>query len=292
MTPFRPPPYAPGTNPALQRRFTLTPQLLRFVEEFLISLDPNVAARRAGLPAADGPRLLATRSIQEAISFHSRRALSRQQIYLEDTLRNLVALRDFNPNELVEVRRKPCRHCYGDDHEFQYTDIEFRLARAKHRNEQLVLPEENRVPFDEKGGPGYTTNRLPMRGPDWAEQEDQNQDPPPQPNGDHSCPACFGHGELFVIIKDTRNLSLGARLAYDGVKVGNGGAVEVKIRDRNWAEDRIARYAGMFNDRRAPTDPNRMNDEQLVDAVVSLVERGTVEFEALPLPTPTEEETE
>ncbi len=188
--------------------------------------------------------------------------MTRQQVYLEDVLRNLIALRDADPNELVELRRVNCRNCHGQDHEYQFDDVEHRHASARHRAEQLRLPDSQRVPFDEKGGAGFRRNA------------------PPSPD----CPVCDGDGELRVIVKDTRNLSLGARLLYDGVKVGAGGSVEVKMRDRGWAEDRIARYAGMFNDRRAPTDPNRLNDDQLVDAVITLVERGTVELEQLPFP--------
>jgi phage terminase small subunit len=241
----------------------LTPQRARFVEEFVISLDPRDAARRAGLAEQDGPRLLASHQIQQAISLASRRALSRQQVYLEDTLSNLVALRDADPNELVELRRVNCRHCHGQDHEYQFTDLEHRHAESDHRATMLRIPNpEDRVPFDEKGGAGFRLNA------------------PPAPD----CPACDGDGVLRVIVKDTRTLSRGARLLYDGVKVGAGGSVEVKFRDRGWAEDRIARYAGMFNDRRTPSDPNRLSDDQLVDAVVALVEHGTVQLEHLPLP--------
>ena len=262
----RPPPLRrlPGAHPTAQQRFVLTPQRARFVEEYVISLDPRDAALRAGLTAQDGPRLLASSQIQRAISLASRRALSRQQIYLEDTLANLVALRDFDPNELVELRRVNCHHCHGQDHEYQYDDLEYRHALSAHRQRMQLLPETSpdRVPFDERGGPGFALNA------------------PPDPD----CPSCGGDGVLRVIVKDTRNLSRGARLAYDGIKVGAGGSVEVKFRDRNWAEDRIARYAGMFNDRRTPSDPNRLSDDQLVDAVVALVEHGTVELEHLPLP--------
>lgn len=252
----------PSIRHPIQKRFVLTPQHVRFVEEFLLSHDPDDAARRVGLLPKDGRRLLAHRRIQDAISFASRRALSRQQIYLEDVLRNLVALRDADPNELVELRRVNCRNCHGQDHEYQYTDVEFRRARTEHLARQLRLPDEERVPFDERGGPNFNLNGAP----------------------DPECPECGGDGILRVIVKDTRTLSYGARLLYDGVKVGAGGAVEVKFRDRAWAEDRLLRYAGAFNDRRAPTDPNRLNDSQLIEAVATLVERGDLAYEALPPP--------
>ena len=267
------PPRLPGARPSAQAQFILTPQRVRVIEEFILSLDPHTAAERAGLAPQDGPRLLATKQIQDAISLASRRALSRQQIYLEDILRNLVALRDADPNELVELRRVNCRNCNGVDHEYQYTDLEHRHALADHRAKMqgiaATAPDPHNdprlVPFDEKGGSGFALNAPPHQ----------------------ECPACGGDGTLRVIVKDTRALSYGARLLYDGVKVGAGGSVEVKFRDRAWAEDRLARYAGMFNDRRTPTDPNRLTDDALVDAVVALVERGTVQRDALPFVDPT-----
>lgn len=262
----RPTPRLPGATPAhhIQRRFVLTPQQVRWVEEYLISHDADDASQRSGVALEDGRRLLATRQIQDAISLASRRALSRQQVYVEDVLRNLVALRDADPNELVELRRVNCRHCHGHDHERQYDDVEYRHALSAHRAAMMTLPHDQRVPFDELGGPGFRRNAAP----------------------NPACPSCDGDGELRVVVKDTRRLSLGARLLYDGVKVGAGGSVEVKMRDRGWAEDRIARYAGMFNDRRPSADPNRLSDDQLIDAVVTLVEHGTVEIEHLPLGAP------
>lgn len=267
----------PGSGPG-QQRFVLTPQQLRWVEEYLLTHDPRDAATRVGLPPEAGPRLLAQPAVQSAISFASRRALTRQQVYLEDVLRNLVALRDADPNELVSIRRAACRHCWGVDNERQFTDLEYRHALSAHRQAMALLnPDDpNIVPFDEKGGPGYTVNRDPARGLDWVERHRTGAQTAPD-----SCPACYGDGDLRVLVRDTTNLSPGARLLYDGVKVTPGG-VEVKLRDRAWAEDRLARYAGAFNDRRTPTDPNRLSDDQLVDAVVTLVERGTLSIEHLP----------
>src|SRR5579864_5133886 len=163
----------PGSKTS-QRRFVLTPQQLRFIEEFLVSHDARDAAARAGLAPADGPRLLATRTVQDAISLASRRALSRQQIYLEDVLKNLIALRDADPNELIELRRVNCRNCHGQDHEYQFNDLEYRHALSDHRRKMQLLPPDSleRVPFDELGGPNFQINA------------------PPHPQ----CPACGGDG--------------------------------------------------------------------------------------------------
>lgn len=252
--------------PPDQRRYLLDPSEIRFVEEYLIDLDPRRAAARANLPPDRGRVLLARPKVQEAIALQRRRRLSRLQIYADEIVRRWAALASADPNELVELRRVNCRHCNGVDHEYQFTDLEYRHALSQHRAEMDRLARADAddprlVPFDEKGGAGFRHNG------------------PPNPD----CPACDGDGVPRVILKDTRNLSESARLLYDGVKVGAGGAIEMKFRDRSWAEQQLARHAGLFNER-APIeefDPNRMSDDQLDATLHSMIERGVVEIEGV-----------
>lgn len=263
--PRRPPSYQPAIAPPRnaraprQDRYDLTPQQRRFVEELLVDADVRLAAPRAGLTVERGRALLGTTRVQDALAFARRRRLSRLDLYADDSLLRWVALANADVNELVEVRRVNCRHCHGQDHEYQYDDLEHRHARTKHLADQMALPDEARTPFDDAGGPGFNRNAPPAA----------------------DCPRCAGDGELRVIIKDTRNLTLGGRLLYDGVKVGPGGAIEVKLRDRAWAEGMIARHAGMFAMKNPVEefDPNKMTDDQLDAVTIALVERGVVEIE-------------
>ena len=57
----------------------------------------------------------------------------------------------------------------------------------------------------------------------------------------------------------------------------------MKLRDRSWAEQQLARHAGLFNDR-VPIeefDPDRMTDDQLTATLVALAERGSIEIEGV-----------
>lgn len=269
-----------GPNPASrdlvphdQRRYVLTPQEHRFVEEYLIDLDPRAASGRANLAPDKGKTLLARPKIQEAIALARRRRLGRLQIYGDEIVRRWAALASADPNELVEMRRVNCRNCNGVDFEPQYTDLEYRHALAAHRQQTQAIAAEHRrngtdpdddprlVPFDERGGAGFRHNG------------------PPNP----ACPNCDGDGLLKVLIKDSRYLSPQGKLLYDGVKVTAGG-VEVKMRDRSWAEQMLARHAGLFNEREPihEFNPDRMSDEQLDSVLHSMIEHGQVTLDATP----------
>ena len=250
--------HQPAISPHNQ---ALTPQETRWVEEFLIDLDAPQAALRVGLTAKQGKALLNSPRIQHAVSLAKRRRANRLQLYGEDVLRRWDLLARTSVNELVEVRRVNCRHCNGEDNDYQFTKNELNEARRKHELDALRYPNnpEFARPFDIKGGPGY------------------NQTAPPS----EDCPECNGLGVPLVLLKDTRNLSEGANLLYDGIKTGPGGAIELKVRSRQWAEEMVARHIGMFNDRRPieTLDPSQLTDSQLDEVVTVLMERGVVALE-------------
>jgi phage terminase small subunit len=143
-------------------------------------------------------------------------------------------------NEIAQVRRVPCRYCWGEDHGYQETPAE-RGARRKAFDQALArLTASTKhgavvaVPdFDELGGIGYTIKREPH--PD--------------------CPECFGEGEERVYLADTRKLSKAALGLFEGVEIKSG-MVSVKVKDRAGAEDRLARHLGMFVDRKLSLNIN------------------------------------
>lgn len=278
----------------------LTPQQVRFAEEFISDprLDPRAAAVRAGFKPNDGRRLLANPLVQDRISLLKSRALSRCEIYGDAILRTWAALAGADPAELQYAFRVNCRRCWGIEHQHQFTDAEHQLALRNHLREQLRLPEAERREFDDLGGPGFMPFRDPMRGPDWVERERATW-PVGRPfdalaTSDRSCPACGGYGELKVVLRDTRSLSPAGRLLFDGYKVHPGGQVEIRMRDRFRAEENLARFAGLFNDRRQidEFDPDRLTDEQLNEVLGRLVERGAVELEGEAVPVDDESERE
>lgn len=134
-------------------------------------------------------------------------------------------------NEIAQVRRIPCRYCYGVGHKYQETPQE-RRDREKDHAETLrglmdkAVPAKDWPRFDDKGGVGFTKKR------------------PPHPE----CPECDGEGITDVLIKDTRHLSPAARAIYDGVEIKNG-QVSISIASREKAEERLAKSLGMFIER-------------------------------------------
>lgn len=244
--------------PVPATRHPLSTQESQFVEEYLVDLDTRSASVRAGLSPHQGGALMAQPRIQEAIAQAKRRRLTRTQIYQDDALRRWVLLANADVAELAPIHRVACRHCYGEDHDYHYTLPELREAQRAHALKALQYPDrpEFARPFDIKGGPGY----------------DSTASPHPE------CPQCHGEGIPKAIIRDTRYLSEGARLLYDGFKVSPGGAIELKVRDRYRAEEMFARHANMFGDRR-PIDT--ITDGQLDEVLTRLIEHGTIEIEEL-----------
>ena len=135
-------------------------------------------------------------------------------------------------NELVEVRRHCCRHCYGRDHDYQETPAEHKARRAAYM-EQAVNAKGRWPEFDERGGVGYDRRKPPLE----------------------ECPECSGFGVEQVLLKDTRTLSPAARSLYEGVDIKNG-AVVVKVRDRGSAEERLAKHLGMLGPKENPPGVN------------------------------------
>lgn len=167
-----------------------------------------------------------------------------------------------DPRELSQVIYVPCRYCWGVDHQYQFTDGELRDSRQLHMSRQLARKPEDRVVFDELGGPGYSTNRYPMRGPDWlgAVERVYSHIGRPVPEGldtnsDHSCPECSGSGERRAWIADTRHLSPEAARLFGGVRVTRD-SIEIKMRSQSDAMEKFEQLTGMVKARRPKFDFN------------------------------------
>jgi phage terminase small subunit len=258
---------------ALVPAWTLSPIEAKFVDEFLRDpSDPVAAARRAGsvTPKVDGSRFLRLGRIQGAIAYAQAQRRERTGFGHDTVLRRWGSVFNADVRELVEHWRVPCRRCWGVDHQPQMTDTDFVDARTAHLAEQMKKLDAERVPFDERGGPGYTINRAPCRGPAWVAfvQENARVSSTPlfgfEANSDHDCPNCHGHGEPYAIFHDTRYLSPGASLLYQGTSIQNG-AIEVKIRNPAEVETLIARHLGMFVERRVVlvADAAKMSEVEL-----------------------------
>ena len=222
-------------------RAPLTPKQVAFVQEYLIDLCATQAAIRAGYSAktanVTGAKLLANAKVCAAVAAAQKARSERTQITADDVVRQLALLAFADPNELVEYRRTCCRHCYGDDFEFQETERE--QDKRRHEREAAWVKRKNAKPtdvfeFDELGGIGFNALK--------------------DPNG--ACPNCHGLGIERAVVKDTRALSPAGRRLYAGVKQTKEG-IEVKMHDQLNALIQIGRHLGMFVDKQERSGPER-----------------------------------
>ncbi|MGG2044761.1 terminase small subunit [Burkholderia gladioli] len=225
---------APVDDPALKT--------LSFAEEILCheySKDQNWirACKRAGLKSTTEIRMLPhiRRRLEELQALKNQRHAQEA----ETIVQYLYDLVTADPNELAEVQRGACRHCWGYDvghkkktgetklnHAYQYrTNDERKRAREEHGG---ALPHGN-------GGIGYSRDRAP------------NPD----------CPMCDGRGETNYIVKDTNTFSP-ARALIKGIKIA-GGEIEIQTYDKLKAADMLLRVAGKYEQ-----DNKQKNDNRIV----------------------------
>lgn len=165
--------------------------------------------------------------------------LAGQQKLQADTefdARNLVndwiSVLGADPRELIEVHRRCCRHCHGEEFQFQFTRDEWRRAIMK------AIDEGKKAP-DALGGNEFNARRAPHP----------------------KCTECHGDGEPFVYVHDTRKLSETAAHLLVGVEGSSGGSVKLLMRDKEKAADSLARVFGMFIERHV--DVSKMSDAEL-----------------------------
>jgi hypothetical protein len=251
----------------------LTAREQRFVDEYLIDLNAYAAARRAGLSADNIHHLLNRGDVQAAI--RERRELlegerSNQFSAARFVLNKLWDITTADPRELVEVRRVPCRYCWGINGQYQFTNTEmdrivkaYEYGRAGHPYDALwprgaaesasYTAGKNNLSFDRQGGEGYTTNRDPNA----------------------ACSECGGSGVTLHFIADTRKLGPQARQLYRGIKFGrNGEIIEVLMADQDHARAMLAKHFGVAVERKQIAlrimDPKKLSDDELTQAIAEL----------------------
>lgn len=210
---------------------TLTGKRLKFAREYAEHGNQSKAYRAAynyggSLTQACkyAHEILRDPDVQTTIQELKKESISDLALDLRGVLENWSAIAKADPNDLVQVVHTACRHCYGIDHAYQWTQPE--LDRA------VTIAIERQMPQPEAiGGCGY----------------DITLDPNPQ------CPQCNGEGLTTTRISDSRALSGNAKLLYAGAKNTKYG-VEVLLRDQDAALQNIARHLGMFIERTEVTN--------------------------------------
>lgn len=229
----------------------LTDKQEMFCREFIVDLNGTQAAIRAGYSEKtaneQASQLLAKLSVQSRVAQLKAERAQRLGVSADQVLQWWVDIATADPNDLIQLRRGCCRHCHGDEFQYQWTEQEFarRTAQVQARNE--IDPDNEQALPDVLGGFGY------------------NATLPPHPH----CPECFGEGLPRVHAEDTRNLKGPAKKLYAGVKQTKSG-IEILMQDKGKAMENIARHIGMFIDRHEHTGKNgepllkQLTDEQLI----------------------------
>ena len=150
-------------------------------------------------------------------------------------IQQLMDIATADVNEFVSVRKGCCRFCWGKGHKYQWIDPnEFDNAEDVEWVRR-GRPTDGELDFHERsGGFGYVASAVP------------NPD----------CPRCVGEGVPYVFLGDTRELSPGARLLYEGAVVKKTG-IEVNTGKRDYAIKHLMDY---FN--RAKTDDLRIRETE------------------------------
>lgn len=215
----------------MPRPNTLTHQQERFCDFFTTPNTPEFAnasaayMRAYNLPMTHtkqaGKRadaLMKIEKVKARIDLIRKRQSERVEFGVKDVLKQWVMIATANVNDLVQHRRNCCRYCYGENHQYQWIQLEYSLECAKAIEKELSPPEI-------AGGFGF--NALL----------------PPHSN----CPSCFGEGKSEVFIADTRKLTGAAKVLYGGMKRKDKG-FEIVLRNQDLALENIAKFLGMFKD--------------------------------------------
>jgi phage terminase small subunit len=206
-----------------------------FVEQYMIDLDPGEAIRRAELykgaaptPAnlkAAGQRLLNRESVRLALHWLQSQRARQAEVNADEVLKHLWAMVKADPTEISSVRVFSCRHCFGEDFQYQWiNEVEFSFAKKR-------VPD-----LTDDGGYGY--------------------DPEIRPHP--KCPHCKGLGERSVVLADSRDYSEDAKLLYRGAKMTRNG-IEVLTHDSMKALDMVSKIIGLYGNQ----DPTE-NQVQIV----------------------------
>ena len=214
----------------------------RVVDVYVATLDMREAAKSAGFRDPDEavkgflrnvPLMCAIRERLDAVS-------EMAGVTAADLRRELKLINDADATELSGIHKVPCRHCWGMNHQFQYTDAElyyieqaysygeerwpeacltneFGHELRNHARSAWIAGKSGRSLFI-KGGGGYTRTR------------EINPD----------CPQCHGGGTPMAWVCDTRQLSEAGKKLLKSVRISDN-RIEILSIDRTHVREMLAR---------------------------------------------------
>lgn len=162
--------------------------------------------------SAGASQLLRNIKVSRAIRWLRDKRQKRLALTEAEIIHQLSSIASMDPNELTQYRRVNCRYCWGEDHEYQWNDMD-EYERAC----ELAMKEEKSPPSF--GGVGFIGSAVP------------NPD----------CPRCFGEGIGQQFFADSTMLDGPARWGYLGVEETMNG-LKMKIASPEAARKELLAY--------------------------------------------------
>ncbi len=216
-------------------------------EAYRRAFDPATSSIYCGQRAHD---LLKKPEIAAMIEAKRKESMDRATMTVDLMLERLRLIIDCDPAEITALKRGACRHCYGDDHQYQWREPDYWAEVRKVEMAIVAAGKKGIAPPlpDFAGGFGYNATKRPHPG----------------------CPKCDGQGIERVHAPDTDDLSEGARASYLGTKQTRNGleimtiskekAIELYGKFAGWSDVnvRLGAEAGLLSEavRLATSDPN------------------------------------
>lgn len=162
---------------------------------------------------ANASRLMRNDKVSRAIRWLRDRRQRRLALTEQEIIHQLSSIASADPNRISQIRRVNCRYCWGDDHQYQWRDVdEYERACAKALIEKTAPPA-----FD--GGIGFVDTTIP------------NED----------CPRCNGDGQMELFFADTSMLDGPERWLVTGVEETMNG-LKVKMASPEAARKELMAY--------------------------------------------------
>lgn len=193
------------------QEFGISEPQARFAEHVAADKNLTEAYRLSGYNAegysanAAASRLFRNVKVQRAIRWLRDKRQKRHTAELDELIHQYMSIANADPNELTQHRRNNCRYCWGENHLYQWRDIqEFDRTAALNAKDGKAEPEY--------GGLGFVDCALP----------------------NPECPKCSGEGVGQVHFVDTSTIDGNARWLYAGVKQTKDG-LQLMMHDQDSA---------------------------------------------------------
>lgn len=208
----------------------------QFVIEYCRDYNATTAAKACGVGEASasdqGYLMLQDPEVLQMIETRQQELAAAAKLTPEWILERWMKLAEGDPTDLAKIERVNCRHCFGYGGNYQWTEVEYRMALDK-------AVEDGKPAPDASGGFDFDRKAPP------------NLD----------CQECGGQGVERVYIADSDKVPGRSRGLFAGIKMTSTGP-EIKLRDQDAALVSLSKYLGMAVERQeiVTTTAKSLND--------------------------------